>query len=93
MFVCLLSDKDSNIILSRICKAKSSVNRNDISTNIYLEKSIRKFYKKCITKIRVSSHNLCIESGRHKHNPRDKRICKTCTSTIKDEYHEKILLG
>ena len=53
----------------------------------YLEKSIPKLYKKCITKIRVSSHNLCIESGRHKNIPRDNRFCKTCTSTIEDEYH------
>ena len=37
--------------------------------------------------IRVSSHNLCIESGRHKNIPRDKRFSKTCTSTIEDEYH------
>ena len=50
----------------------------------YLEKSIPKLYKKCITKIRVSSHNLCIESGRHKNIPRDNRFCKTWTSTIED---------
>ncbi|XP_078312623.1 uncharacterized protein LOC144619140 [Crassostrea virginica] len=72
------------------CEAKCYMYKylvDNFCLQFYLEKSIPKLYKKCITKIRVSSHNLCIESGRHKNIPRDKRFCKTCTSTIEDEYH------
>ena len=53
----------------------------------YLEKSIPKVYKKCISKMRLSSHNLFIETGRHKNITRDKRFCKICTTEIEDEYH------
>lgn len=53
----------------------------------YLEKSIPRLYKKCISKMRLSSHNLLIETGRHKNIPRDKRFCKTCITDIEDEYH------
>lgn len=53
----------------------------------YLEKSIPKMYKKGISKIRLASHNLCIETGRHRNIPRDKRFCKTCVNEIEDEYH------
>ena len=40
-----------------------------------------------------SSHNLLIETGRHKNIPRDQRICPMCklqfgqNSDIEDEYH------
>ena len=44
----------------------------------YLVKPIPKLYKKCISKIRLSSHNLLIETGRHKNNPRDQRNCPMC---------------
>lgn len=59
----------------------------------YLVKPIPKLYKKCISKIRLSSHNLLIETGRHKNIPRDQRICPMCklqfgqNSDIEDEYH------
>ena len=50
-------------------------------------KTHQNYIKNCITKKRVSSHYLCIESGRHRNITRDKTFCKTCTSTIVDEYH------
>jgi len=42
-----------------------------------------------LTKIRVSSHRLTIETGRwEKPNviPRNERVCKEC-NTVEDEYH------
>ena len=60
---------------------------DNFCSQFYLGKSIPKLYKKCISKIRLSSHNLCIETGRHKTIPRDKKFCETCTSTIENEYH------
>lgn len=53
----------------------------------YLEKSIPNLYKKGICKIKLSSHNLFIETWRHKNIPRDKRFCKTCIAEIEDEYN------
>ena len=44
------------------------------------------------TKLRISAHDLCIEEGRYKNIPRDERLCKWCTLTLKspkieDENH------
>ena len=43
-----------------------------------------------ITKIRLSSHNLLIEYGRHWNIPRNERHCNKCTNnngSLEDEYH------
>ena len=38
--------------------------------------------------MRLSSHSLFIETGRHQNIPRNERICKNCSlNEIKDEYH------
>ena len=42
---------------------------------------------------RLSSHNLLIETGRHKNFPRDHKVCPMCklqfgqNTDIEDEYH------
>ena len=41
---------------------------------------------KKITKFRVGSHNLKIESGRWSRTPRCDRLCTTCNE-VDDEYH------
>ena len=41
----------------------------------YLTKGIPELYRNCITKIRLSSHNLAIESGRFTGITRLNRIC------------------
>ena len=42
-----------------------------------------------ITKWRLSSHNLKIETGRYTKPPtrRDERVCSECTSVVEDEHH------
>ena len=40
-----------------------------------------------LCKIRLSSHNLFIESGRSQNIPRSERICQLCNSDIEDEFH------
>ena len=43
-----------------------------------------------ITAIRLSSHNLLIEYGRHRNIPRNERHCNKCTNnngSLEDEYH------
>ena len=53
----------------------------------YLSKPISTKYKKEITKLRLSSHNLLIETGRHKKIPRELRICPLCHVEVEDEFH------
>jgi hypothetical protein len=43
-------------------------------------------YRKLITKLRISEHNLLIEKGRHLNIPRDQRVCSHC-KCIDDEKH------
>ena len=43
-------------------------------------------YRKLITKLRISEHNLLIEKGRHLNIPRDQRLCSHC-KCIDDEKH------
>jgi hypothetical protein len=43
-------------------------------------------YRKLITKLRVSEHNLLIEKGRHLNIPREQRLCSHC-KCIDDEKH------
>lgn len=57
------------------------------SLQYYLVKPIPCIYKKQLSKIRMSSHNLSIESGRHRNILRNNRICEFCRSEIEDEYH------
>ena len=54
----------------------------------YLTKSIDDTYKKNIAKIRLSSHNLNIESGRYTNEARNNRKCVKCNhEDLEDEFH------
>jgi len=44
-------------------------------------------YKTAITKFRLSSHNLMIETGRHRQCIVSACICSTCNDDIEDEFH------
>jgi hypothetical protein len=56
------------------------------SMQFYLMKAIPHVYKKQISRIRMSSHNLAIESGRHQNVARMHRNCKLCNLEIGDEF-------
>ena len=43
-------------------------------------------YRKLITKLIISEHNLLIEKGRHSNIPREQRLCSHC-KCIDDEKH------
>ena len=43
-------------------------------------------YRKLITKLRISEHNLLIEKGRHLNIPREQHLCSHC-KCIDDEKH------
>ena len=57
------------------------------SLQYYLSKFIPVHLRKCITKFRLSSHNLAIETGRYNATDRSKRTCFSCVDEIEDEYH------
>ena len=44
-------------------------------------------WRKCISKLRCSSHILQIEKGRHTNQPRVKRLCRLCMGEIETEDH------
>ncbi len=52
------------------------------------EQRIPEYYRKAITKIRLSSHKLSVESGRFNNIERENRVCTMCNShELEDEYH------
>ena len=60
---------------------------DNFSLQYYLCKRIPNIYKKQLAKIRLSSHQLSIESGRHQNIARHERLCPICNSELEDEYH------
>lgn len=58
--------------------------------NICLQRYLTKplFYRKFLTKLRLSSHNLYVETGRYYGIERASRKCNLCVlNVIEDEYH------
>ena len=54
----------------------------------YLYGKLDKLEKKILSRIRLSSHNLEIESGRHMKIPVEMRLCKSCNmQKVGDEFH------
>ena len=48
---------------------------------------IRK-YRNSVVKLRISAHQLLIETGRHRNIPRDERICELCDKNeLENEFH------
>ena len=58
-----------------------------VTLQFYLCKPIPMHIKKYITKIRLSSHNLHVESGRTNNTPRAERTCFFCNLDVEDEFH------
>ena len=52
----------------------------------YLTTIRQRKYKIALTKLRVSAHDLNIETGRYTDLPRNKRLCNVC-NLLEDEYH------
>ena len=46
------------------------------------------YKRKCLSRFRVSNHNLQIEIGRYQNIPREERLCKICNSgEVENETH------
>ena len=58
----------------------------DTSSYLFIVKNIK--FRNIIAKLRLSSHQLCIETGRHRGIERTERKCVLCDlNDIEDEYH------
>ena len=58
----------------------------------YLSCIHTKRFRIALTKLRLSSHDLAIERGRHFNVPRNERYCRNCTmQTIENEYHFRLV--
>ena len=56
--------------------------------SIYLDKIVNSKFRNIIAKLRLSSHVLFIETGRHQNIQRNERTCTFCSmNEIEDEYH------
>ena len=68
--------------LSYYCKFKS-----DFCFEKYLDVLDKTSFQQTMSRFRLSSHNLEIESGRFVGLDRNDRICTICTRTVESEYH------
>ena len=78
---------DSDIKVSSKCSLyKHFMNVRGLQP--YLCKPVLPNMRKLITKLRLSSHKLCIETGRYTGVNRNDRICQKCNlGVIEDEFH------
>lgn len=61
---------------------------SNVELQFYLQKCIPVIARKWITRIRLSSHNLCIETGRFYGISRNSRMCIMCDkNVVEDEFH------
>jgi hypothetical protein len=58
-----------------------------LNLQCYLRKSIPVKFQRCVSKIRLSSHQLAIENSRFSNTIRTNKCCRVCVNTIEDEYH------
>ena len=62
--------------------------KHDFELEKYLTINIEQKYKLALTRFRVSSHNLQIETGRYEDLPRQQRLCQLCNMRkIENEFH------
>ena len=54
---------------------------------LYLKKPISKKLQNCISRFRLSSHYLSIETGRWHNIVQTNRLCPVCHTDIEDEFH------
>ena len=61
---------------------------SNIDLQFYFQKNISAMLRKCITRIRLSSDNLFIETGRYTGIVRNERKCILCNlNVLEDEFH------
>ena len=62
--------------------------KDTFTYSIYLNKMKIRKYRNAVVKLRISAHQLLIETGRHRNIPRNERICELCDKNeLEDEFH------
>jgi hypothetical protein len=65
-----------------------SIYKHEFNLETYLKCIKNNKYRISLSKFRLSSHDLAIETGRYENKEREERICAHCrTQSIEDEYH------
>ena len=100
----LNSDVFLKNIFDRLCDQAKAACMEDIKTHSkltsycqyklvfaceqYLQEIKSVKLRHCIAKLRLASHNLNVEVGRHKNIPKPQRVCTLCQKNeIEDEHH------
>lgn len=62
--------------------------KSDTAYEPYLSKIRNRKYKFALSRLRLSSHSLAVETGRYNGTPREERKCTKCNmNSIENEYH------
>ena len=65
-----------------------SIYKHDFSQENYLDFISNKNIRTALTRFRLSSHDLAVESGRYDDTPRSDRLCKfSSLNVVENEYH------
>ena len=86
---CFIQEWDASIRDNRVLTLYKTV-KDTFEYELYLDVIKDKYLCHALTKLRVSSHKLRIETGRYGRNriERHERLCELCTSgQVEDEYH------
>ena len=87
----ILDTTDQNLITSINSSTKLQsycIFKQDTEHEPYLNFIRLNKYKFALSRFRLSSHSLAIESGRYNNTPREERLCIHCNmNTIENEYH------
>ena len=69
--------------------ASFATHKNNYEADKYLSVFTIKKHRNAMAKLRLSDHNLKIQSGRQTRpkTPREQRFCKSCPGVIEDEAH------
>ena len=55
-----------------------SIFKHDFVLEKYLNLTIENKYEVALSRFRMSSYDLFVETGRYNNVPRDQRLCKSC---------------
>ena len=84
-------DQEKQIVLGKISdSSKCFLYRHllySYDMQLYLKRPIPKKLQNCISRFRLSSHSLSIETGRYHNIVQTNRLCPICHTDIEDEFH------
>jgi hypothetical protein len=72
------------IRVNYIVKPETQHIEKNTKTQFYLDRPLNYIYKPYICKMRISAHNLNIETGRFYNLDRHERVCSMCNLNVVD---------